>query len=141
MKRLPTLALASLTAAIFWGCAGTPGPGEAGYPFNLSGTYQGEIFVEGMSFGTTLELRTTPGGGMEGSYAVTSPVTMSGGVEGTLVADTAQFALGYVNPMDGCSGRLEGTGVVEEGGASFSGRARINDACNGYLTGTFRFRR
>jgi len=27
--------------AVAWACAGTPGPGDAGYPFNLSGTYAG----------------------------------------------------------------------------------------------------
>jgi len=136
-------ALLSLAAALvtFWACAGTPGPGEEGYPYNLSGSYEGAILVEGMSFTTSLELRTGPGGFMEGSYTVMDPVTMSGDVAGSLVADTARFSMDYVNPMDGCGGTLEGTGVVEEDGEAFAGRARINDACNGYLSGTFRFRK
>lgn len=139
MLRVSTVLLLIGVLTALSACAGTPGPGEGGYPFNLSGSYQGAILVEGMSFDTSLDLRTGPGGRVEGSYAVTNPVSMSGDLAGTLVADTARFSMDYVNPMDGCSGTLEGTGVVEAGGESFAGRARINDACNGSLSGTFRF--
>ncbi|MFO8174509.1 MAG: hypothetical protein ACQET1_10110 [Gemmatimonadota bacterium] len=141
MRRLSLLPPALAFAGFLWACAGNPGPGEAGYPFNLSGSYDGEIFVEGMSFSSAMDLRTAPGGTLEGTYAVTSPVNMTGRVDGTLVADTARFSLSYVNPMDGCSGTLEGTGPVEEGGTAFSGRTRIQDSCNGYLSGSFRFRK
>lgn len=130
-----SLALATLFGT--WACAGTPGPGEAGYPYNLSGSYGGEIFVEGMSFAFQMDVRTDPGGGFEGSYAVTSPVSMSGSVEGAIVADSARFSLEYVNPMDGCGGTLNGNGTVESGGGAFAGRVRVNDSCNGYLAGTF----
>jgi len=43
--------------------------------------------------------------------------------------------------MDGCGGILDGTGTVEEGGDAFSGRARVNDSCGGYLSGTFALRK
>jgi len=128
--------VAALTAGT-WACAGTPGPGEAGYPFNLSGSYTGEIFVEGMAFSFGMDVQTRKGGAFEGTYAVTSPVSMTGAVAGTLVADTARFAMEYVNPMDGCGGTLDGTGTVESGGAAFGGRVRVNDSCNGFLSGTF----
>lgn len=141
MKRFRSFGLPVLAMALAWACAGTPGPGDSGYPFNLSGSYGGDIFVEGMSFAATLDLRTGPGGALEGTYGVTSPVSMSGEVQGTLVADTARFSMDYVNPMDGCGGTLEGTGTVEEGGGAFSGRARINDACYGSLSGNFSFQK
>ena len=123
--------------AVAWACAGTPGPGDAGYPFNLSGTYAGDVFVEGTAFSFEMDVRTQSGGGVEGSYSVTSPVSMSGPLVGTIVADTARFSLDYMNPMDGCGGDLDGTGTVEPGGGAFAGRVRVNDSCAGYISGTF----
>jgi len=88
-----------------------------------------------------MDLRTRPGGEFGGTYAVTSPVSMTGDVSGTLAADTALFSLEYVNPMDGCGGTLNGTGTVSAGAAEFTGRVRVNDDCNGYLSGTFSTRK
>lgn len=122
-------------------CAGTPGPGEAGYPYNLTGSYAGQIIVEGMAFSFEMDLRTEPGGALQGTYAVTDPISMSGDVAGSIVADTARFSLEYVNPMDGCGGTLDGTGAVESGGGNLNGRVRVNDSCNGYLAGTFSTRK
>jgi hypothetical protein len=118
-------------------CAGTPGPGEVGYPYNLSGPYAGQILVEGMAFSFEMDLRTEPGGALQGTYAVTDPISMYGDVAGSIVADTARFSLQYMNPMDGCGGTLDGTGAVESGGGNLAGRVRVNDSCNGYLSGTF----
>lgn len=132
---------AALLGVLTWACAGTPGPGDPGYPFNLSGQYSGEIYVEGMAFSFEMDLRTRPGGELGGTYAVTSPVSMTGDIAGTLVADTARFSLDYVNPMDGCGGTLDGTGVVGSDGEEFGGRVRVNDTCNGYLSGTFSTRK
>lgn len=140
-RRVSALPFALVAGAFLWACAGNPGPGDAGYAYNLSGAYDGDIYVEGMSFATTLDLRTGPGGLLEGSYSVNNPVSMSGDIAGSLVADTVRFAMDYVNPMDGCGGTLNGTAVVEEGGNEFSGRARISDSCNGALSGSFSFGR
>lgn len=141
MRRKVGFFLVAALGAGVWACAGTPGPGDAGYPFNLSGSYSGEIFVEGMAFSFGMDVQTLKGGAFEGTYAVTSPVSMSGAVVGTLVADTARFELEYVNPMDGCGGTLDGTGTVDSGGSAFGGRVRVNDSCNGYLSGTFSIKR
>jgi len=130
-----------LLAVLAWGCAGTPGPGDPGYPFNLSGVYAGEIYVEGMAFSFEMDVRMYPGGELGGTYTVTSPMSMGGDVAGTLVADTARFNLDYMNPMDGCGGTLDGTGTVEAGGETFAGRVRVNDSCGGYLSGTFSTRK
>ncbi len=120
-----------------WACAGTPGPGESGYPFNLAGLFQGQVVVEGQAFEFELDILTRPGGALDGTYQVVSPVSMSGPVTGMVMADTATFSLGYTNPMDGCGGTLDANGTVETGGESFSGRVRVNDSCGGVLSGTF----
>ncbi len=141
MKRIALASGIFLLAVGLWACAGTPGPGEAGYPFNLSGIYNGEVSVDGMVFPSSLDIETGAGGEIRGTYEVTSPVNMSGGLTGSLVADTARFNFSYMNPLDGCGGTLDGTGRVAEGGASFAGRVRVNDSCGGYLSGTFSFKK
>jgi hypothetical protein len=136
--------LGSLALMLVFGtvaCASNPGPGEAGYPFNLEGAYTGEVVVDGMPFSLAFEVRTGAVGAVSGTYEVTDPVSMSGPVTGTLVADTVKVHLTYMNPMDGCGGTFDGTGVVEKGGDAFSGHARVNDSCGGYLSGTFAVRR
>jgi hypothetical protein len=133
---MPTGIVAALVA-VTWACAGTPGPGDTDYPFNLLGAYRGQVTVEGMAFSVELDVQTHSGGGFDGSYVVTNPVNMSGPLVGTIIADTARFSLDYVNPSDGCGGNLDATGTVESGGGSFAGRVRVNDSCSGYLSGTF----
>ena len=133
------LRLAVGTVILFgtWACAGTPGPGQADYPFNLSGAYAGEMAVEGQYFSVGMDVQTRQGGDLAGTYEVTSPVSMSGEVTGSVQADTVRFSLNYMNPMDGCGGTVDGTGTIEEGGGAFSGRMRVNDSCAGYISGTF----
>lgn len=141
MKRSFRVGSLPLLAVVAWACAGNPGPGETGYPYNLSGSYRGDFLVEGMAFGFTMDLATGAQGALAGDYRVTSPVAMSGPLTGTVSADSVTFSLNYVNPMDGCGGTVQGGGAVEPGGGSFSGRARVNDSCNGILPATFAMRR
>jgi len=141
MKRKGSIATLLTAVALLWACAGTPGPGDGGYPFNLGGTYEGQVVVEGQPFGVEMDIRTLAGGALEGEYRVTSPVEMAGPVTGTLAADSVSFTLNYRNPMDGCDGVLDGSGTVTDGGAEFSGTARVDDSCGGYLGGTFSFKR
>jgi len=137
MKNAVRFGITVVLLAGFWACAGTPGPGQADYPFNLSGPYSGEVGVEGQYFSVSMDLRTGPGGALEGRYEVTSPVSMAGDVTGSVQADTVRFSFSYMNPMDGCGGTADGTGTVEEGGGAFAGRMRVNDSCGGYVSGTF----
>ena len=137
MKRMAGYLVVAVVAVALWACAGTPGPGDPGYAFNLSGTYQGEIVVDGTPFGAKMEVLTGVGGALEGTYEVLSPVEMAGAVTGAVVADSVTFQLNYLNPMDGCGGVMDGKGTVEEGGDAFSGRAQVNDSCGGFLSGTF----
>ena len=60
---------------------------------------------------------------------------------GSVVADSVEFNIEYMHPMDGCGRVLDATGAVEEGGGALSGRVRVNDSCGGYLTGTFPLQR
>ena len=137
MWKMAGLFSLAVPAAALWACAGNPGPGDAGYPFNLSGAYAGEIVVDATPFGVVMEVQTRMGGALEGSYEVRDPVSMSGSVAGTIVADSVSFTLQYMNPLDGCGGVLEGEGTVDEGGGALSGRVSVNDSCGGYLAGTF----
>ena len=60
-------------------CAGNPAPGESGYRFNLQGSYDGALSVQGMAYTGTAELSTAPGGAVTGEIRLESPeaVTVS----------------------------------------------------------------
>lgn len=123
------------------GCAGNPGPGEPGYPFNLSGAYEGEVVIQDTPIRVALELATGPPGLISGAYQTLDPMNMEGLVTGTLEGDTVTLIVDYRNAADGCSGTLRAVGRVEEDGLGFSGRALVSDSCSGSLEGTFRFRK
>ena len=42
--------------AVTWACAGTPGPGDTDYPFNLLGSYTGQVMLEGTAFSFGMEI-------------------------------------------------------------------------------------
>jgi hypothetical protein len=129
------------TAALLTACAGTPGPGDSGYPFNVSGTYSGQFAVEGQVFAANMELQTGPGGVVTGRFEIRQPVQLSGTVEGSLLGTQLTITASYDNnPMTGCSGDAGGTVTVAEGGASFSGPITVSD-CGDMLSGTMRFSR
>jgi len=141
MWKIASFFALGIPAAALLACAGNPGPGDAGFPFNLYGAYGGEIVVDATPFGVVMEVQTRAGGVLEGSYEVNDPVYMSGSVTGSIVADSVKFTLQYMNPLDGCGGVLEGEGTVDEGGAALLGQVRVNDSCGGYLAGTFSMQR
>lgn len=141
MKRLAQLVFGSIAAVPILTCAGTPGPGEADYPYNLSGSFGGSIMVEGMGFSTVLEFATEEGGERRGTFQITNPVAMDGEAVGNPVADGARFHLSSMNPADGCGGTLDGTGIVQEGGGAFAGSLQVNGACGGYPSGRHSFRK
>ena len=140
MKLHRLVSLAALTA--LHACAGTPGPGDSGYAYNVNGEYIGSVSVEGEAFNGSLELTTAPGGVVSGTYRITQPVQLGGGVEGTLLNDQLSIRMRYGNnPLTGCSGgTMTGTLAVAEGGASLSGPVTIDD-CGLVLDGSVSFRR
>ena len=66
------LGLIALAAAIT-ACAGTPGPGDAGYPYNVEGAYTGSITVNGVPFAGNLTVEIGEGGVVRGTFNVTQP--------------------------------------------------------------------
>jgi hypothetical protein len=134
MRPFATFAL--LAILIVAGCAGNPGPGESGYPFNLTGRYQAEFLVEGTPYRGTMDLTTAPGGAVSGSFEVTDPAQVVGTVEGTLVADTLEFQIPYEILQNGCAGVVRGRGAVAEGGTGLGGAIELDDACDGQMSGT-----
>ena len=128
-------------ALLLGACAGNPGPGEAGYAYNLTGTYSGTLDVEGMLFSTVLELNTAPGGSVTGSFTATGMGPVSGEVTGTIAEDTFVFQVRYDRTAEGCSGVLSGRATIPTGGGEFSSSVGIDDSCDGSLAGYLRVSR
>lgn len=114
-RALPILVLAALA------CAANPRPGEPGYPYNVSGTYQASFDVGGDAYTGTLEATTGPGGAVSGSFRVVGEVTASASFTGTVVGDSLSWSGGYTLAEVDCPGTITSEGVVAEGGASLSG--------------------
>jgi len=138
IRRLLSVAVITALSA----CAGTPGPGESGYPYNVEGTYTGAVSVEGQAFSGTLDVTTESGGRVSGTFEVTQPIQMDGDIEGTLVNDRLSVRMTYGNnPFTGCGGgSMTGTLTVAEGGGSMSGPVTIDD-CGEILGATLSYRR
>lgn len=134
-RRVAASALLVLLAA----CAGNPGPGEPGYPFNLSGEYTGEFNVEGMAIPALMTLATASGGVVTGSFTV-AQMGITGKVDGTLAGDQLAFRATYFNPESSCNGTAESSATVGEGGATLSGPLSVNE-CGQTMSGSFSFRR
>lgn len=121
-------------------CAGNPKPGEPGYPYNLSGTYQMEVVVEGTPYRGMLDLATQPGGVLGGTFQVINPVQIGGNVEGTIAADTLDFRMPYEQPND-CNGVVSGRIAVAAGGGTAGGPVVVDDSCGGAMNGTISIQR
>jgi hypothetical protein len=136
-----TVSAVGTLALVLAACAGTPGPGESGYPYNLTGAYQAVFVVQGEDSRGNVQLSTAPGGVVSGSFLITDPPGVgSGTVEGRIVADTIDFQMPYERNGD-CNGVIRGRSPIAPEGASFGGDIRIEDSCDGELTGTLEIRR
>jgi hypothetical protein len=120
-------------------CAGTPGPGRAGYPFNLDGAYTGRVFFGGDPFDAFLELDTSSGGAVRGTFRVSEPVSISGLVEGVIVDDLLKLTISYRSP-GGCDGSIDGVLTIESGGDTVEGPVTVRD-CGEPIAGQLGFRR
>lgn len=138
-RRIAAGALSVLLLVAASACAGTPGPGEAGYPFNVTGTYSGQFVVEGQGIGATLTLETRAGGVIAGQVRV-AEMGISSEVSGTLAGDQLTLRIPYHNPGNGCDGVAETTATVTDGGASFSGALTVTE-CGQGMGGSVSFRR
>lgn len=129
------VAVMLVVAGTLQACAAAPGPGDPGYPYNLSGTYTIRLSVQGMSFSGTAELETRPGGAISGTLRLTSPYSVTGDITGTVVGDQATLITEYEVPSMGCVGATRSTGAVEEGGTRMQGNLSVDDSCGGMMTG------
>jgi hypothetical protein len=127
------------------GCAGTPGPGDPGYAYNVQGVYAGRLMVEGEPFDAQLELRTSGGGRVGGSFAVRAPLEIQGRIDGSVVDDLLRVTLTYESTGRSttdrsCTSRIEGILSVSPGGSIVDGPVTITD-CGDTLPGRMSFRR
>jgi hypothetical protein len=136
--------LSVAAAASILACAGTPGPGDAGYAYNVQGTYGGRLMVDGEPFDATLDLRTARGGRVRGSFEVRAPLEIAGTVDGSIVDDLVRLTLSYASTDGGrgstCDSRVEGILSVSPGGEVIDGPVTITD-CGDALPGRMSFRR
>ncbi len=120
-------------------CASAPGPGDVGYAFNVRGSYAGRFTVGDQRFGATLRLRIAPGGRVDGTFRVVSPVEIDGVIRGYVLDDLLRLTVTYRN-TDGCDGRIEGILDIERGGATIEGPITVSD-CGDPIAGRMSFRR
>jgi len=120
-------------------CAGTPGPGDPGYAFNVVGPYSGRFLIDDQPFDATLQLQTSGGGRVRGAFRVVEPFEIDGRVEGVIVAQLLRLTVSYRN-ADGCDGRIEGILTVERGGGTVEGPVTVTD-CGDPIAGRMSFRR
>ena len=113
-------------------CSGNPMPGDKGYPFNMTGTYDTSVEAMGTVYSGPAEITTSPGGLIYGKLQLDGPETVVGDFEGSVSGDTLTFELRYER-AGGCTGLLSGQGVIAEGGGSASGNAVVDDDCTGDL--------
>jgi hypothetical protein len=125
-------------------CAGSPGPGQSGYPYNVDGLYTGRLTVESERFDAALRLETARGGRVRGSFTVSAPLEIEGRVAGTLIDDLLRVTLTYASANRGagstCTSSIEGILSVERGGGIVDGPVTITD-CGDALAGRMSFRR
>jgi len=131
---------AIFSVALLVACAGTPGPGDSGYLYNVIGPYSGQFVVDGQALPSTMQLETAPGGAVTGTFRV--PIMgITGVLEGTVIDDQLTLTGNYRNPETGCdSGIAEVTATIGEDGTSIQGRVEVSE-CGQFLSGTARFSR
>jgi hypothetical protein len=130
-----------LAAGMAAGCAGNPGPGESGYPYNLNGEFDVAFLVQGMPYSGTTTLSTAPGGVVTGDVRFDRPVEVVGSFDGSVRDSTLLFESMYERDM-GCRGTVIGEGIVLPGGAGASGTIEVADDCaGGVMEGTFEIAR
>lgn len=127
---------ALLALFILAACGGNPQPGEPGYAFNLSGTYDAELVGDdGQTYIGTMSLETVAGGEIGGSMTISSPMSVLGTVEGLLVGAEATLSVTFEIPDAGCGGIVAGSGVVVDGGGEATGLFDdVTDDCGGAPT-------
>jgi len=125
-----------ILALAFGACAGSPGPGEPGYDYNLTGSYVIDVEADdGTPYAGTLQLETLPGGEIVGSMSLTDPVPIEGEMTGMVIGAEASLTMAYEIVGQGCGGTFEGTAVIDAGGTGAVGSMDMTeDGCGGSPT-------
>jgi hypothetical protein len=117
----------------------TPGPGDAGYPYNLAGQYATDMSVGDTRYTGSMELATRAGGAVSGTMKLTAPIAITAELKGSVTGDSVAVGGPYRTPD--CTGVLRGRGRIADGGTSAWGRVYIDDGCVGAMAGSFRLER
>lgn len=133
-------AISIATVVLCGACAGNPQPGDPGYAYNLSGTYDASYIVNDEPYSGTIDLNTAPGGAVTGTFLLGDPDLIEGSVTGSIVGNEFTYS-GPYKFFGGCDGTVSGSGVVTEGGTSVSGEVQVNSECGGPMSGTYSFGR
>ncbi len=128
------------TVVLCGACAGNPQPGDPGYAYNLSGTYDATYIVNDEPYIGTIDLSTAPGGAVTGTFLLADPGIVEGSVNGAIVGNEFTYS-GPYKIAGGCGGTVSGTGVITEGGTAVSGEVQVEDECSGPMSGTYSFGR
>lgn len=143
------LAVFSVLAVFVVACATAPGPGEPGYPYNLQGTYGGNLTVAGAEYEAVIRMETGSDGTVSGGFAA-APLdaaagdrtgSIEGDFSGSIIGDSLVWRSSWVVPSSGCSGVLRGRGPVARGGAEVEGEVRMAGSCVESAAGSFRLSR
>jgi len=118
------------TVAVIAACSGNPMPGDAGYPYNMTGMYDASVETLGTVYAGPAEIATSPGGIIYGKIELDGPESVTGDLEGTISGDTLTWESHYER-AGGCTGLISGVGIIAEGGGSVSGDAVVADDCLG----------
>lgn len=124
--------LVGFAALVMAACSSNPMPGDTGYPYNMTGTYETSIGALGTVYDGPATITTSPGGFVYGTLELAGPETVVGAIEGSIAGDTLTFDSHYERG-GGCTGVLSGKGTIAEGGESASGDAVVDDDCSGDL--------
>jgi hypothetical protein len=128
---LPLLAAAS--------CSRAPGPGDAGYRYNVDGRYASDIVVRDARYAGSTQLATRAGGALSGTMTFVTPISVTAELSGAVRGDSIAFDGRYRTPD--CTGVLRGRGRIADGGDSAWGRVSMDDSCVGAMAGTFGLRK
>jgi hypothetical protein len=127
-------------AVLYGACAGNPQPGDPGYAYNLSGTYDATYIVNDEPYSGTIDLSTAPGGDVTGTFLLGDPDLIEGSFSGVIAGNEFTYS-GPYQIAGGCGGTVSGSGFITEGGTLVSGEVQVDDECGGPMLGTYSFSR
>jgi hypothetical protein len=107
----------------------------------LDGSYAARLAVTGRStYSGTLSITPAGGDSVRGMLRLLAPLSVDMPVVGAFRGDSLQLQ-GTYTVSNGCTGTMEGSVAVTNGGAGGQGPFTLTDKCVGTLTGTMELTR